>query len=139
LAELGGKAIVNALHQLDSLVALPQPDTGTTYAAKISKAEALLDFSRDASELARAVRAFNPAPGAVTQLNGAILKVWQAHATADSGTAGQLLRANADGLLIACGCGALCLTEIQPAGGKRQTASQFLSGHGPAIGSRFGA
>jgi methionyl-tRNA formyltransferase len=139
LAELGGKAIVNALHQLDSLVALPQPDTGTTYATKISKTEALLDFSRDASELARAVRAFNPAPGALTQLNGVSIKVWQAHVSNDCGSPGSVLRADANGLLVACGDGALRLTELQPAGGKRQSASQFLAGHALTLGSRFGA
>ena len=139
LAALGGRAIVTALQQLDGLQAVPQLDIGVTYAAKISKAEAVLDFSRDADELARAVRAFNPAPGAVTQLNATALKIWRAHATADTGTVGALLRADASGLLVACGSGALCLTEIQPAGGKRLSASQFIAGHSVTPDTRFGA
>ena len=138
LAALGGHAIVSALCQLDTLQATPQPDSGITYANKINKTEAVLDFSRDASELARAVRAFNPAPGAVTQLNGTALKIWQAHATADSGNVGSLLRADANGLLVACGNGALCLTEVQPAGGKRLSISQFLAGHTATPGKHFG-
>ncbi len=139
LAALGGRAIVTALQQLDGLQAVPQPDIGVTYAAKISKAEAVLDFSRDADELARAVRAFNPAPGAVTQFNATTLKIWRAHATADTGTVGALLRADASGLLVACGSGALCLTEIQPAGGKRLSASQFIAGYSVTPDTRFGA
>ncbi|MES1998171.1 MAG: methionyl-tRNA formyltransferase [Pseudomonadota bacterium] len=139
LAALGGRAIVTALQQLDGLQAVPQPDIGVTYAAKISKAEAVLDFSRDADELARAVRAFNPAPGAVTQFNATTLKIWRAHATADTGTVGALLRADASGLLVACGSGALCLTEIQPAGGKRLSASQFIAGHSVTPDTHFGA
>ena len=139
LAALGGHAIVTALQQLDGLRAVPQPDSGVTYAAKISKAEAVLNFSRDADELARAVRAFNPAPGAVTQFNATALKIWRAYATADTGTAGALLRADAGGLLVACGSGALCLTEIQPAGGKRLSASQFIAGHSVTSDTRFGA
>ena len=139
LAALGGRAIVSALLQLDTLHAAPQAETGVTYAAKISKAEAVLDFSRDAVELARAVRAFNPVPGAVTQINGAALKIWRAHATADIGTVGALLRADASGLLVGCGNGALCLTEIQPAGGKRLSASQFIAGHSVTPDTRFGA
>ena len=139
LAALGGRAIVSALQQLDGLQAVPQPDIGVTYAAKISKAEAVLDFSRDADALARAVRAFNPAPGAVTQFNATALKIWRAHATADTGTVGALLRADTSGLLVACGSGALCLTEIQPAGGKRLSASQFIAGHSVTSDTRFGA
>ncbi len=139
LAALGGDAIVSALQQLDTLVALPQTETGMTYAAKIGKTEALLDFNRDAIALARAVRAFNPAPGAVTQLNGTPIKVWQASAHSECGAPGSILRADAGGLLVACGDGALCLTELQAAGGKRLSASQFLAGHTLTPGSHFGA
>lgn len=139
LAALGGDAIVNALQQLDTLVALPQTETGMTYAAKIDKTEALLDFNRDAVALARAVRAFNPAPGATTQLNGTPIKVWQASAQSECGAPGSILRADADGLLVACGDGALCLTELQAAGGKRLSASQFLAGHALSPGSHFSA
>lgn len=140
LACLGGQAIVAVLAQLDKqpLTPAPQAEPAATYAAKITKAEAALDFSRPAVELARAVRAYNPAPGAATQLHGAPLKVWLAHATDRYGTPGRVITADAQGILVACGTGALCLTEVQPAGGKRQSASQFLAGHLLPVGTQLG-
>ena len=140
LATLGGQAIVAVLSQMSKglVLSAPQPDEGACYAAKISKTEAALDFNRPATELARAVRAYNPAPGAATQLHGTPLKVWSAHATDHHGAPGTVIAADAQGILVACGSGALCLTEVQPAGGKRQSASQFLAGHLLPVGTQLG-
>ena len=135
LAEAGGTAIVAALAQLDGLAAEPQDNTLANYAAKLSKEEARLDWNRPAAELARAVRGYNPFPGAFVLFNGEPLKVWQATVAAGSGRPGEILAADADGVLIACGEGALLLTELQRAGGKRLAAAPFLAGCPLTIGS----
>jgi methionyl-tRNA formyltransferase len=143
LAALGGKMIVDALHQLERgpLPATPQPDAGVTYASKISKDEAALDFSRPADDLARKIRAFNPFPGASALFNGVQLKLWRAHALPGvaGSVPGQVLAANAQsGVVVACGTGALCLSELQKPGGKRLAAEEFLKGF-PMEGGHFGA
>ena len=108
----------------------PQPEMGVTYAAKISKAEALLDFNLHAQQLALNIRAFNPAPGAYFQAQGNLIKVWQAYVVDTEGASGQLMHADSNGIIIACRQQALCITELQLAGGKRQTAAQFLARNG---------
>jgi methionyl-tRNA formyltransferase len=130
LADMGGRMIVEALHRMAAggLHAEPQPEQGVTYAAKISKEEAKLDLQRPAAELARKVRAFNPFPGAHAQAGGVTLKIWNAQAVDASGRAGQVLAADADGIVVACGEGALRLTELQKPGGKRLAAGEFLKG-----------
>jgi methionyl-tRNA formyltransferase len=133
LAALGGELIVAALRKLEQgpLPATPQPDEGANYAAKISKDEATLDFTQPATELARKVRAFNPFPGAMGVCNGSAVKFWQAEALAcsDQWQAGQVISANAhDGVVIACGSGALRVSELQKPGGKRLAAAEFLKG-----------
>jgi methionyl-tRNA formyltransferase len=143
LAALGGKMIVDALHQLERgpLPAMPQPDAGVTYASKISKDEAALDFSRSADDLARKIRAFNPFPGASALFNGVPLKLWRAHALPGiaGSVPGQVLAANAQsGVVVACGTGALCLSELQKPGGKRLAAEEFLKGFAME-GGHFGA
>jgi len=106
----------------------PQPAEGVTYAHKLDKAEATLDFARPAETLVRQVRAFSPWPIAETSVLGERLRVHEAHAeTAHSGTPGQLLRADRDGLVIACGQGSLRLTRIQRDGGRIITASDYLN------------
>ena len=155
LAAAGAAAIVAALANYPALVPQAQDDAQATYAAKLSKEEARLDWRQPADALARAVRAYNPVPGAWTLLDGAPLKIWSAHVVAGSGTpkdpdflrasahersheAGTVLLAEADRLLVACGSGALALQEIQPAGGKRMTAAAFLAGRPLSGGTRFG-
>lgn len=138
LAAAGARAIVSALANYASLVPRAQDDSLATYAAKLSKDEAKLDWSQPAETLARAVRAYNPAPGAWTLLEGAPLKVWSAQACPGTGTAGELLCADADRLVVACGSGALALQELQPAGGRRMTAAAFHTGHPLLPGARFG-
>jgi len=84
------------------------------------------------------VRAYNPAPGAWTLLEGAPLKVWMAATATGAGDPGTVLRADAEGLVVACGSGALALREIQPAGSKRMSAAAFLAGRPVPPGSRLG-
>jgi methionyl-tRNA formyltransferase len=133
LARLGGEMIVAALNlrRAGKLAAVPQPEAGVTYAAKISKDEAKLDFTRPAAELARKIRAFNPFPGAHAEVNGVTVKIWGAEAlAADSkALAGQVLAADAQhGIVVACKSGTLRLTELQKPGGKRLPAAEFLKG-----------
>ena len=128
LAALGAAAIVEALAGLPCLAPQPQDDSQATYAAKIQKAEARIDWSRTAREIDRQVRAFNPFPGAEGPVLGAPLKVWRAEPVAGHGEAGQRL-AQEEGLVVACREGALRLLEVQRAGGRRLTAADFLRGH----------
>jgi methionyl-tRNA formyltransferase len=130
LADLGGRMIVAALNRMAAggLHAEPQPEAGITYAAKISKDEAKLDLQRPAAELARKVRAFNPFPGAHAQAGGVTVKIWNAQAVDARGRSGQVLSADAQGIVVACGEGALRLTELQKPGGKRLAAGEFLKG-----------
>ncbi|MDQ9169260.1 methionyl-tRNA formyltransferase [Oxalobacteraceae bacterium R-40] len=143
LAELGGKMIVEAIGKLaqGSLpAAVPQAQSGITYAAKITKEEALLDFAQPAEHLARKIRAFNPFPGAIGIFNGTPLKIWRAETGAceSSFQAGQVVTADAhSGITVACGTGALHLLELQKPGGKRLPASEFLKGFS-IEGGRFG-
>ncbi len=134
LAALGGECIVQALARPDALVRTPQPIVGVTYAHKIEKAEAALDWSLNAQVLARRIRAFDPFPGMTVPLthNGATetLKLWAAtaeprHADLAPGT---VVSADASGVRVACGQGQLRLTQLQRPGGKRLNAADFLRG-----------
>ena len=131
LARLGGKLAVAALACFDQLVPVPQPAAGVTYANKINKAEARLDWNQPAGILARKVRAFNPFPGAVAMLAGEPVKAWRADVVAASGRPGQILAAQTAGIVVACGEAALRLTELQKPGGRRVTSADFL--HGSAL------
>lgn len=142
LAELGGRMIVDALRKLNggALTATPQPEAGVTYAAKISKEEAVLDFSQSAETIWRKIRAFNPFPGAVATCNDAPVKLWRAELVqgATRAAPGTVLAANTqDAVLIACGQGTVRILELQKPGGKRLSAAEFLKGF-PLEGSRFG-
>jgi len=139
LAALGAEMMVAALGSIEGGKAQPepQPATGATYAAKMQKRETVLDWSRSAAELERAIRAFRPAPGASTLLGAESVKVWRAFCVEGRGSPGQVLRSEPD-LVVACGEGALQLLELQRAGGKRLEAEQFLRGRALAPGARFG-
>jgi len=129
LAALGGGMIVEALRRMErgELASTPQPEEGVTYAAKIAKEEAKLDFALPAVEAWRKVRAFNPFPAAQGTVNGKVVKIWNAQLADGSGPAGKVLSANAqDGIVVACGEGALRLVELQKPGGKRLPAAEFL-------------
>lgn len=139
LAELGASLIVSALAQLEhgQLHARPQADAGASYAAKIAKAEAEIDWREAAPVIERKVRAFDPLPGASTTIRKVPLKIWRARATAAEGAAGAILGAGPEGIVVACGSGALRVLELQRAGGKRLAAAQFLAGFPLAAGERF--
>jgi len=137
LAGLGAHLIVEALSRVNELVAMPQPD-GATYAPKIDKAEAWLDWTQPNQVLARRVRAFDPFPGASTLLQGTPIKVWRAVAVAARSAAapGTVTDAAAEGVTVACGDGALRVTELQRPGGKRLGAREFLAGFPLRAGER---
>lgn len=140
LATLGAQMIVQLLSDLERgapVSASPQPADGATYARKIGKGEAALDWRKPAVELDREVRAFNPFPGSRSAIDGVEIKVWHAHRIDVRGEPGQVLAAGDDGIVVGCGDGALVLTELQRAGAKRLAAREFLSGHRLAAGSRF--
>ncbi len=120
LASLGPQAVVQAIAQLaaGTLVGDVQDDALATYAHKLNKDEARLDWSRPADELERLVRAFNPWPICHSTLGGEPLKVLAAQLADGSGQPGQILAASKDGLTVACGSGALRLTRLQLPGGK---------------------
>lgn len=139
LARLGGKLIVEALHRLNAneLVPSPQPLEGVTYAAKITKDEATLDWQQPASALLRHIHALNPAPGASAQLGDTVLKIWRAEQVAGTGQPGSVLAVDTNGVTVACGEQALLLTELQKPGGKRLPASNFLQGFPIQVGQRL--
>ncbi len=140
LAALGAALICEALDRLDSLEPVAQAQAGVTYAHKIDKAEASLDFRLPAPLLERKVRAFDPFPGASATHAGAALKVWAARAETCTTTAaaGQILAADANGIAVACAQGsALRITEMQRPGGKRLATRDFLRGFELAAGSSF--
>ena len=132
LAAQGGRLIVAALAQADQLQPQPQPAEGVTYAHKIEKAESSMDWAQDAAQIARRIRAFDPFPGASTTLGAEVIKLWCCEIDSVSrfpdAACGQILSANADGVVVACGSGLLRLTQLQRAGGKRLAAGEFLRG-----------
>ncbi len=144
LAELGGRLIVEALDQAErgGLRPVSQPETGVTYAQKIVKAEAHVDWSEPADVIGRRIRAFDPAPGAVSTIAGETVKLWRYEINScsrpDSLGDGTILLVNDAGITVSCGQGALCLTELQRAGGKRLPAAEFLRGFSLAPGMVFG-
>lgn len=132
LALLGPKALVNALQQLPALQqqAQTQDDSQASYAEKLHKDEARLDFTKPAAALAREIRAFNPWPVSYLALAQGNVKVWQAQdITQDNDApAGTVLSADKQGIRIACGKGVLCITQLQPPGKKPMAAADFING-----------
>ena len=137
LSQLGAEAIVAALAEFDSLTPVPQPQEGVTYAEKIDKAEAAIDWSNDAAEIDRQIRGLSPFPGAWTTHSGRRLKFLacrRAQARPDGAAAGSVI----DGLTIACGTGAIEITELQPEGKPRMAAADFLRGTDLPAGTILG-
>jgi methionyl-tRNA formyltransferase len=143
LAQDGARLIVEALIELErngKLASTPQPADGVTYAEKIGKQEAVLDWRRPAALLARQVRAFDPFPGGVGTLeDGSSIKIWAAvTADAQAGSApGTITEVSPEGVVVACGEGALRLTQLQKPGGKRLPVREFLAGSSLVAGQRF--
>jgi methionyl-tRNA formyltransferase len=139
LADLGAQLIVRGLQQPELLVPEQQPHSGVTYAHKIEKTDAMLNFKQSAEVLQRRIRALNPFPGACGDMQGTLIKFWQAQVL-DSwveAVPGTILHVGAEGIDVACGQGLLRLTELQKAGGKRLAARDFLAGQAWTAGMRF--
>jgi methionyl-tRNA formyltransferase len=138
LAALGASALVEALTLLTSRAERPEPQDAcaATYAPKISRETARLDWTRDAASLERQVRAFDPIPGAWTSLDGAPVKLFGGMPAVGGGEPGAVLTAS-DRLVVAGGTGAIAVSEVQPAGRNRLTVEEWVRGRGIAAGSRF--
>jgi methionyl-tRNA formyltransferase len=133
LAELGAPVLVDAVRGLVDGTLTPQPQNHdlATYAPKIRPDDARLDWTEPAERLARAVRAFQPSPGAHTSMRERRLKVHRASAVGGGGAPGQVVGADDAGAVVACGAGALRLEEVQPAGKPRMTGGDFVNGYQP--------
>ncbi len=139
LAALGAEMIVDSLLGLDQgrVDAHPQPATGVTYAAKITRDDAALNWRRPAEELERIVRAFRPSPGATTTLQGAPLKIWRASVESGDAPPGSLAVVR-DVLVAGCGRDRLRIEELQRPGGRRMRTAEFLRGTRIEPGARLG-
>jgi methionyl-tRNA formyltransferase len=141
LARLGAELIGDTLDALNEgrVHEVPQPSDGVTYAEKVNKAEALIDWQQDAAQVSRRVRAFNPWPIAETRFNGAQLRIWDAEARDGTGAApGTVLAATDDGVDVACGGGVLRILRLQLAGRKALAPGDFIKGQ-RLDGARFGS
>ena len=134
LAALGGRMIVEALAGLDGLAAVAQPEAGVSYAAKIDKAEARVDWRRPAAEVDRLIRGLAPAPGAWAEIGGERVKLLLSEVAAGAGAPGEVLEVPGGGLVVACGAGAVRLLVVQRAGGAALEADAFLRGRPVAAG-----
>jgi methionyl-tRNA formyltransferase len=142
LAVAGARLVVGGLAELErsgALPSTPQPSDGATYAEKVAKHEAVLDWRLPADVLARKVRAFDPFPAGLATLDGTPLKIWAAEPVPYDGDAapGTIVGADAAGVTIACGDQALRATQLQKPGGKRLPAREFLAGFPLLAGQRF--
>lgn len=143
LAELGALALMEALAllSLDALPEQPQDDALATYAPKVEREDARVDWTRPADEVARTVRAYDPKPGAFTVAHGAQVKLFGARPVVDgpAGSPGEVLAADESGLLVACGTGAVRLTYVHPEGRRRLSALDWLQGRGVRVGEILGS
>jgi len=144
LAQTGARTLAGVLRRLaagESVPRIPQPAAGVTVAPKVRSAEAAIDWNRPAQVIDRQIRAFDPAPGAYSSIGDQLVKLWKAEALACEVDApvGDVLDADAKGIVVACGTGAIKLLELQPAGGRRMSVAAFLAGRRLGRGSRFGA
>jgi methionyl-tRNA formyltransferase len=137
LAALGARLLIETL--ASSPVPRAQDAAAATWAPRIAKGEAEIDWGQPATEIERQVRAFDPVPGAQTRIAGATLKIWRGRVERGMSAApGTVCAAASDGIVVACGVDALLITELQRAGGKRLAPAAFLSGFKLAPGARFG-
>lgn len=136
LATLGAKLIIDTLELASrgALTPVAQPAEGATYAAKIDKREAPIDWRDDAALVERRIRAFDPFPGASFDCDGQSIKCWRAAVASGGGSPGVVLAIDGRGPVIGCGSAALRLLLLQKPGGKRLPADQFLRAHPWAVG-----
>ena len=139
LAALGAEAIVEALRQFDGLFPQAQDSSKATYAAKIERTEALLDWELAAADLDRKVRALNPFPGAESPVGGETLKIWEAIPASASGRPGTVIGLDRGRPVVACREGALVLTVVQRPGSRRMPAAEYLKGRPMPTGTRLGS
>ena len=140
LSTLGAHCIVQALALLPQgkLMPVAQDEAQACYAAKITKAEAAIDWRQSATHISFMVHAFNPAPGAYAQYQDLILKIWQATiVTGITGKTGEIVSVDRDGIVVACGKDALRITVIQKPGGKKMAVADFLIGNPLQLGESF--
>ena len=143
LAALGGRLIVDALHLAlkGELRPVKQPQAGITYAHKIEKHEAAIDWNQTADQIVRRIRAFNPFPGAHTLLDGEVLKVWRASVSPElppqTAKIGEILALAPDFIKVSAMSSVVNLTELQRPGGKRLSAADLLRGFEIKPGARF--
>lgn len=139
LAQSGAELLIQTLVKLDEITPRPQDDAQSCYAHMLDKQMAVIDWSKSAHEIDCLIRGLNPWPIALTTLSGERLKVFAAEKAAGNGEPGTVLEADPKkGLTVACGEGALGLTEIQLVGGKRMKATDFLRGHIIEVGTKLG-
>jgi len=140
LAALGGRLVVEALElaACGGLTRTPQPADGVTYARKIEKAEAAIDWSEPAAVIERRIRAFDPFPGASSTLLGEPIKLWRAKPVAATGSPARIIDTDSASFTVACGEGALQILEVQRPGGKRLPASELLRSLAPLNGEVLG-
>lgn len=138
LAQSGAELLTQTLVKLDEITPRPQDDAQSCYAHMLDKQMAVIDWSKSAHEIDCLIRGLNPWPIALTTLSGERLKVFAAEKAAGNGEPGTVLEADPKkGLTVACGEGALKLTEIQLVGGKRMKANDFLRGHAIEVGTKL--
>jgi methionyl-tRNA formyltransferase len=139
LAALGADLVIRALDALEagSAHVVPQGEKGVSYAPKVDKREARVDWRESAAAVDRRVRAFNPFPGASARLRGLDLKIWKGAVAGQRGEPGVVLSVDARGICVACGEGALVVEELQRSGGKRLGAADLLRGFSISPGERF--
>lgn len=139
LAQSGAELLIQTLVKLDEITPRPQDDAQSCYAHMLDKQMAVIDWSKSAHEIDCLIRGLNPWPIALTTLSGERLKVFAAEKANGNGEPGTVLEADPKkGLTVACGEGALGLTEIQLVGGKRMKATDFLRGHAIEVGTKLG-
>jgi len=143
LSELGATALIEALALLDAgaVVERPQDDARATYARKIERDDARVDWTQPAAVVARRIRAYDPKPGAWSSLHGVDIRLFGARPVAGRasppGIPGAVLEADEAGVVIACGDDAIVIREVHPAGRKRLTVADWVKGRGVAVGDRW--
>lgn len=141
LAEIGAEALVEALALLEAgqLAEEAQDHARATYAPKLGREQARIDWSRPAAEVSRWIRGLDDVPGAWSPLGTAgAVKLFRPTLDGASGEPGTVLDARGDGIVVACGEGAVLIREVQPPGKRRMNAADWVRGRGVAVGDRFG-
>ena len=139
LAKTGTDLMVEAMGNLSkygALASTPQDDSLVTYAEKLQKSEAAIDWNKSADAISKQVRAFNPFPVATAILNGEVCRIWMATKKPGKGHAGEVIATN-ETIDVACGEDVLCIHELQLPGGKRLKAREFLTGRQLTVGTQF--